>query len=280
MSQSIFAQLPDHLIAKVLSHCKLSSVVGDDIMDFFIIQHCVNIQPETIFQAFVKKRRGRGLQLFFQKYHECTLSVATVQHAMRDLLKHNELRLAQYLCSMCSLRVHQIKSYVLRTCMQQLTKYNDQHRRQQWYDFMEHFVACLGNDYQHNDIIPWRILHSIMQSPHSNDIVAFLHSHRLLAGSLRYLTSGDDSDDNIEAVVRTTIQKNMVFFMSLLISGGYQVNLANIIQGVVCSDISMNRVLLKFFRPRFYSAKFAAYLIDICQMRKEESLRQLLSSKL
>lgn len=270
----IWQQLPNDVVAKVLSVCKTSRVVGDMPLDWFLINNCTDINPESLLQAFVKKRRTVCTLMFFSRYEERHLSYNTIKQAISNIIKRNELDLAIFLCTKCPHHAVRMSSHILRIWVQKVSKCNSIDDLVPWFSFLHKFLNLTHSDNTLTSF-PWLLLDIIVRSPCAEKVMKYLMKHNIL--DLRMCI---ECNNDVHDTIRIIIILNKVGCMSMFIANGYKVTIDNIIQGIVYANINMNRVLLNFFRPRFFSVKFGNYLEHICQMRGDVLLHPLIVDKL
>lgn len=274
-----YANLPTHLKSKILARSRVARVVGDDMLDRFLIKECYEIPPDLLFQSLVKKRRRQSLSHFFRVFHEQQLSFKSVKTVVQDLLKRKAFEFAISICTWCPSHASLMRSHMFQFCILKMTMSKSIEVLRLWFEFMKdyHSIVDVVEIEPALYIMTSKNLKGLVEASFADDIFQFLHNNGYIHDTLQDVVS-HQGDLEVKDVMRSIIEMNRVSLMMTLMKTGYKVTIANIIQCIVVSNIDMNRLLLTCFRPRFYSAKFADYLTDICNMRGNDELCTLLKS--
>lgn len=240
------SQLPHEVIASILSCLRMSSIVGDTAMDSFILNHCTQIHPNSLFNAFVKKKRICAVVKFFNKYSEKNLSHQTVQDSLCWSLKHKDFAISQVICNKCPLAVHtyKVRNAVVNVCIRQMSKCTSTDLLDKYCTFFVHHLLKDAKELQ--STIPKYMLTSLIQCSLADDILSFLASHEVLESHVASLCCCDNIDKDDRNLLHLIIRHGCVNFLYYLITQGYVVTTENLIDGIVYGNMNINRLLLRY----------------------------------
>lgn len=275
---TIFQNTPHDITAVILEKCKVKSLIGDDVLDKFLIKYCTH-NNEAMLYAFVKRGRLYYLMMYIVKHRNQVQWVSNhcVQTLFTTSIKYNNFNIATYLCKVFAHKMvvlhqyiikHVISSYLkrLRTRGPECTEcHNHLH-------FLEQFaVLCKEKSINLTNVIPRYTLVSILTHKDSHCLINTLLRLRCLHYVVHVLIE-QHTNNHLLGVISAIISNNHNSLLALMIDEGYCVTVSDVVIGVAFANYETNKLLLKYFKPRWYSKRFVTVMLDIAWKREDKRI--------
>jgi hypothetical protein len=286
---SLFLNLPrdfpNDMICKILEHSSMKTVIGDDILDKFIIRQRCDINPEVLLQSFVKKKRSQSLVYYTSKKKNISqlVSVNCVKCLIVESLKGMFIDTSMHLCRVfvCHLENAYVK-IVTTALYQYINKYNKFPKFDT--DRYLMFLGCLATlckeqGIKRNNSIPLKYIVILLCHANSHELITALVENGYL-DCLHDNIIDYTAEPLITKILRSIVINNHVILLEQLVNNGYKVSISDIIIGISYSNIGTVRYLAKFFKPRWYSRGFSTVMLSLARKRKNKKIYQLVEEKL
>lgn len=286
----IFAELPLDLTISILERVKTHNLVGDDLLDRFVIRNC-KVNAETMLHCLVKKRRLISLELYTSQYHKAVqcVSTACIKRLMDLSIKQQTFTISIYLSKIFVRRLGDICRTVLLSVVNGYLRNVDSdkdvdgevHRilLRSYMAFLEYFlILCRLEGVDCDGHFGMRLLPSILCLKHSHKLVLVLARNGCLGRMMGALIDGDDSEQCVK-IMNAIIANNHIDLLHEIVTKGYNVMVCDVIVGIATGGYEIVEYLCRFFKPRWYSIKFCDILLKLASHRVDERIYQLIEDK-
>lgn len=277
--------IPVELTVLIFKKVKLKHLIGDDMLEKFVIKHC-NVSVEDMLYCLVKKRRLERLVQYTIIQDVNVVSTGCVKRLIALSVKQHTFRITIHLCKVFKNMLHDlcesvvtnvIKSYLKALkgadCIEQCLLCKTHHA------FLEYYILLCKVENIHNPLINKETFLSIINHKHSQVVVDVL----LYYGCLRNICEAivnDPNDIMTTRIVNAIISNNNVSLMKYMVYSGYSVMICDVIIGIAFADFAMVSYLCSFFKPRWYSRRFCEILKSIAFRSNDKRIYRLVKNKM
>ncbi len=288
---TVFAELPLDLTISILERVKTHSLVGDDLLDSFVIRHC-KLNAETMLHSLVKKKRLKSLSLYTWKHLKAVqcVSTACVKRLLDLSIKQQTFTISIHLSKVFVARLGGIYRTVLLSVINgYLRNVGSDEGMEGEMDklvcrshlaFLEYFLLfCRIQGVDCDGHLGMRLLPSILCRKHSQKLVQVLARNGCLGKMMDTVVDWDDSECCVR-IMNAIIANNHIDLLNEMVCKGYEVMVCDVIVGIATGCYEMVKYLCRFFKPRWYSVKFREVLLTLASKREDDRILALVTRKL
>lgn len=282
--------IPIDVCVNILEKSKLNSLIGDDVLDMFIIMH-VNVNIEEMMYCLVKHKRLQSLKLYIATHVEKIQCISSqcLKNMLELSIKQRTFTITILLCKAFIHRLDEVAYKVIKSVVNGYIKALQEKVHKEQLDciicmchkaFLEYFLClCRIEGVMNHKLIRQCDFTRWLVHKHSHSVIDILLKNDCLTHIFETLAQcalGRHSVRTINAIIGS----NNVLLMNALIAQGYQVLVCDVIVGIAMSNYEMLKYMFKYFKPRWYSKKFRGILLSIAFKRDDEKVYQLVKAKL
>lgn len=283
--------VPHDVCANILRKSKLKMLVGDDVLDRFLIQYMPDVNVEEMLHCLVLKKRLQSLILYITKQREKVHCVSTqcIRSLLELSIKQRTFTISIVLCKTFTHKLDDVGYKVVKCVVNGYLKawrgkVSEEQRHcivcKSHKAFLEYFI-CLCRI---NGVRPERLVRRCdftqwLAHKHSHTVVDIL----LQAGCLSHIFEALAEDATDKYSIRTInaiIGSSNVDVLDAMVVKGYQVVVCDVIVGIAMANYEMLQYLFKSFKPRWYSKKFHGTLLSMAFKRDDIRIYRLVKAKL
>lgn len=282
--------IPIDVCVNILKKSKLNSLIGDDVLDIFLIKH-VDVNIEEMMYCLVKHKRLQSLKLYIAKHFERIQCISSqcLKNLLELSIKQHTFTITILLCKAFIHRLDEVAYKVIKSVVNGYIKaQREKVHKEQLYcivcmchkAFLEYFLClCRIEGVMNHKLIRQCDFTRWLMHKHSHLVIDILFRNNCFTHIFETLAQcplGRHSVRTINAIIGS----NNVLLMNSLIAQGYQVLVCDVIVGIAMSNYEMLQNLLRYFKPRWYTKKFRSTLLSIASKRNDEAIVQLVRDKL
>jgi hypothetical protein len=271
---------PTDVVSHILHYCSTRDIVGDDLLDKFLINKCVNIDKNNLITAFVKKSRYKSLHLLLQKTHSKGFAEILVRDLILKTMRDKEFQATDILFKgfneiICSWGTTFVKTCFIEICKDKIGKYHDVYMT-----LIEDIIMITGVKQLTIYHLPTYILLKILDHPKGKLIMAYLTKYNLITYLYKKTFHESIGNNTMIDIINKIIINNHVYVLKRLVGSGYELDVNDVILTIACSNIEMIEYVMKYFKPRFYNKAFRKLMYAICTIRNDALIRHIVKRKL
>jgi hypothetical protein len=282
--------LPIDICASILNKTKLKYLIGDMVLERFVVKY-VDVDTQEMLYILVKEKRLETLILYITRHFRKVQCVSTqcIKQLIELSVRQRSFTISIVLCKAFA-NANRLSDVCHEVVKRVVSGYLKAHSESLASDccivckahiaFLEYFlVLCHVHGIRSDKLVRRCDLVQWLGHKSSHHLVELLLQNGCLAHIIDALAE-DVSDRYDIRIVNAIIGSGNITLMNAMVIKGYHVMVCDVIVGIAMANYEMLDYLCKYFKPRWYSKKFRGILVSIASKRGDERIYQLVKAKL
>jgi hypothetical protein len=258
------SSFPRELIEKIFCYSDIQHIVGDDVLNKFLIKECKLINPKRLFNAFVRTNCQDSLCFLLLQHKDRLLTVfdcGLVLSAIEYSIKNNFVFMTMLLVS----RFHDYAQdkwiTIIRTCCIAMSKCDTHNECQEYIKLMKWIIKAINPSDKHKFTLPLHVLYNILSHKCGSKIICFFMEQDLLS----FL---DQDIAKCEKIIYYVVCYNHVELYNYLPNGEYKKGFDVLICGLCFANHNMIKSVLHNMKIRYYTVGLIRFLLKLVKYNK------------
>ncbi len=262
-------QLPNDLMRIILGEVKVKDLVGDDILDRYVINHCPNVDHNRLFQWLSRKNRSYSVILLLISrpenvyfYHPDIL-----QTAFKSSVHSKKLCVAKILCRYCPLFVTDNRKKLFHIVFTEMIK----DKRAINLERMMSLLSILGHQpcYLSKHLI-WRTFNHKLSQLLCNT----LDRYGLLDTIIQNINQSFDEQERQELISTMIIYNNHVPLGKIIKHKDADLTVNDLVWASLVSCDNTVVVCLDGFKQKRFNRRLKKCIANVCLSRRNEEINK------
>lgn len=283
---------PIDICVAIFSQLKLNDLIGDDVLERFVVKY-VDVDAQEMLYVLVRKKRLHTLILYITKHFDKVKCVSTkcIKELLELSIRQRSFTTTIVLCK-ALVKANRLDDYVCHKVVKSVVNgYFKAHGCESIHNngcivckahiaFLEYFlVLCRLQGVRNRKLVKRCYLVHWLVNKSCNHIMDVLLKNDCLTHIFEELAE-DATDRCSVTIINAIIGNNHIPLMNEMVSKGYKVMVCDVIVGIAMARYDMLECLCRYFKPRWYTKKFRGILLSIASKRDDERIIQLVNTKL
>ena len=253
------SSLPHEIIEKIICYSDIQHIVGDDVLNKFLIKECKLINPRRLFNAFVRTNCQDSLCFLLFQHQDRLLTVfdfGLVLSAIEYSIKNNFVFMTMLLVSRFHDYVQDKWITIIRICCIAMSKCDIHEECQEYINLIKWIIKAINPCNKCKFTLPLHVLHNILSHKCGSKIISWLMEQDLLSFLFQDITK-------CENIIYYVVCYNHVDFYHYLPNGEYKQGLDVLVCGLCFANHNMLRCVLHHMKIRYYTAGLIRFLLKM-----------------
>lgn len=260
-------QLPNDLMRLILETAKVKDLIGDDILERYIIKYCPNIDHNRMLQWLSKKHKTYSVILLFQTRNENDYFYYpdVLHNAFKSSVHSKKLSIAKVICKYCPEFTSDNKKKLFQVVFGEMIK----DKRTLNIEKMMQLLATLGHQpsYLTKHLI-WRTFNH----RYSQTLCDALQQYGFLETIVSNVNMYFDEQERQELISTMIIYNNYVPLSKLLIQNSNDLTVNDLVWASLVSCDRTVVVCLDGFRQKRFNQRLKKCIAQVCLCRKNNEI--------
>lgn len=260
-------QLPVDLMRVIFDKQKVKDLVGDDILDRFIILHCPQIDHNRLIQWFSKKNKVHSVILLLQKRNENDFFYYPdiLQNAFKSSVHSKKLSVAKVICKHCPQFILDNRKKLFQIVFSEMIK----DKRTVYLGRMLELLSILGyqSSYLSKHLI-WRIFNHKA----SQVLCEALHTYGILDTILQNINTTFDAQERQDIISTMIFYNNYIPLKKIVSDPNNDLTVNDLVWAALVSCDDTVVVCLDGFKQKRFNQKLKKCIAHVCLNRRNNEI--------
>jgi hypothetical protein len=272
--------LPKDVISNIFFFCSPRDVVGDDVLDIFLIRECIQIDKNNLLTSFVIKNRHKSLKLFLHQTPQKYFAPSVIRDLLFRTLRKKDFPAAIILIDGFTDLISQWSFMLIKTCFILITKDKLGENHLVYIFLIKYMMKSAKLEVLNLYHLPMHLLFKLLDHPKSKNVLRYLSKENILTHQY-FETLIETVEENMQVdVINKIIVNNHTRLLELFIKSGYHIDFDDVILSIACSNNKMIACILSFFKPRLYTKLLRNLMYKLSSIRDDTNIKKLIKRKL
>ncbi len=250
---------PRELIEKIFCYSDIQYLVGDNVLNKFLIKECKLINPKRLFNAFVRTNCQDALCSLLFQHQESLLTIfdfGLVIAAIEYSIKNKFGFMTMLLVSRFNGYAQDKWITIIRTCCIAMTKCDIDKTNQDYLKLIKCIINSINPSDKHKFTLPLHVLYNILSHKCGSKIICYLMEQDLLSFLFQDIAK-------CEKIIYYVVCYNHVELYHYLPNGEYKQGFDVLICGICFANHNMFRCVLHYMKIRYYTVGLIRFLLKL-----------------
>lgn len=266
--------LPTEVIVSILQKLKEKDVVGDDILDRFVIHNCLVMDHNRLLQWFCKRQQVMSvIQLLKTKTEQSNLYYSHIpMTAFKASIRSKKLGIAFVTFKYMPIFVKEHSKKLINLILIEIVKDKRAYHTQR---LIELLMMCGSEDIKKNGV-PNHILSRLFCHKQSTKICNILHNYNLLDIFIKQVDNSFEEHERHDLVEQMIQYNNYISIDKLVECQSIHLNINHIIWASLLSNENTIIACLDGFKQKKCNKRLKKCIITVCMAKKNKRLNDRL----
>lgn len=260
-------ELPNDILREILGNLKVKDLVGDDILERYMINNCPNIDHNRLFQWLSKKNKIHNviLLLINRDEKDYLYYPDILQTAFKASVHSKKLGVAKCICRYCPEFVSEHKKRLFQIVFTEVTK----DRRGYHHEPLLSIISLLGH---HPSYLSKHLIWRTVNHKSSQSLCNALDSHGIMDTIIRNINLCFNEQERQEVVSTMIIYNNHVALGKLVQCNDLSVSVNDLVWASLVSCDKTVVVCLDCFKQKRFNQRLKKCIAHVCLNRKNDEI--------
>lgn len=260
-------QLPLDLMRVILKNAKVKDLVGDDILDRYMIRYCDNIEHNRLLQWLCKKNKVHSVILLFQIRNENNYFYYPdiVQNAFKSSVHSKKLSVAKVICKYCPNFISENRKKLFQTVFSEMIK----DKRSMHTEQMLRLLAILGHQ---PSFISKHLIWRTFNHKSSSMLCNALQTYGLLDIIIYNINNSFHEQERQELISTMILYNNYLPLSKLVTDSNNDLTVNDLVWASLVSCDNTVVVCLDFFKQKKFNQRLKKCIAHVCLKRRNEEI--------
>lgn len=260
-------QLPNDLMRVILGRTKVKDLVGDDILERYVINHCPNIDHNRLLQWLSKKNKVYSVILLFNIRNESSnfYYPDILQTAFKSSVHSKKLGIAKIICKCCPQFISENGKKLFHIVFNEMIK----DKRTTHIERLMRLLSLLGHQpcYLSKHLI-WRTFNH----KSSQLLCNRLHDYGILDTIIRNINLSFDEQEKQEIISAMIFYNNYVPLSKLVSNSNNDLSVNDLVWASLVSCDNTVVVCLDGFKQKRFNQRLKRCIANVCLSRRNDEI--------
>lgn len=260
-------ELPNDILRDILGNLKVKDLVGDDILERYIIKHCPNIDHNRLFQWLSKHNKVNNVILLLNNRKEKDYSYYPdiLQTAFKTSVHSKKLGIAKCICKYCPEFMSEHKRRLFQVVYTEITK----DKRVSYLEQLLSLLSLLG--YQPTYLSKHLIWRTINHKS-SQTLCNALERHGIMDVIISNINVYFDDQERQDLISTMIIYNNYIALGKLVQCNELSVSVNDLVWASLVSCDKTVVVCLDCFKQKRFNQRLKKCIAHVCLNRRNDEI--------